>query len=129
MHELQQIVWSTDALSCRPAPLPSAKRLRPRPGSSGCAAFPISVCYTEIDVFEEVLLLFLVVTEYSRSQSKIRIVCFLQCFFDGFEIIHSNEGNEQFFFQQLVIGGEACYDNRFDVVAFRKLLLVKRAFG
>src|SRR5205807_2391532 len=103
VHELQQIVWSSNSFARRSTSLPAAKRLRARPGAGCCAAFSVCICDAEVYVLEEPVNFALVVAEYSRSQTKVRVVCLLQRFVQALDFVDDDERQEEFFFQETVV--------------------------
>src|SRR2546425_4880191 len=103
MHELQQIVWSSNSFARRSTTLPAAKRLRARPGACRCASFSVRICNAKVDVLEEAVNLALVVAKDPCCQSEVGIVRLLQSLVQALDLVDDNERQEQFLFQETVI--------------------------
>src|SRR3989442_9464102 len=122
MHELYQIVWSSDSLASRSTALPTPKRLGPGPSTCRCSTFSVRVCDSEVDAPEELVNLALVVAEDPSRQAEIRVVSLLQCLIQALDLVNNDEGKKEFLLEEPIIGRQARDNSWFDIVALGEFL-------
>src|SRR5205807_2292323 len=103
VHELEQIVGTTRALSRSPTPLPAAKRLRAGPCPGRRSSFTVRIDYPKPYLLKELVLLSLILCKHPRRQSKLRPVRLLQRLLERRDLVNSHQRHKQLLPQQTMI--------------------------